>query len=265
MLLGKSAELGVFDTDTVQIESGAAAGIVDFLHRGIELDRNESSPVEVPHRTGHKFAAHILGDIYALGLIHIPVLCEFVHKPPVHPRITVDVVGVVPGSELCIVIEGFLEFTHIVLHICELGFIDLIRVLELPGHIVDGRTELVGLVEPGIHLHQVSALDGCLLKLGDIHAIPVDFDLLAEIVVAFMLAVEEEFYEFSGRGPGEFRLAGYLERDGIADESPVHPIGEKTPSLVFLHPEYLRFAVKFECVRLLGELGPGAVPTPFHA
>ena len=133
------------------------------------------------------------------------------------------------------------------------------------------RIELVGLIHLRTHLDQVAAGD---LRLGHVrglhlldgHALGCDLDVLDQVVVADVGAVEHQLHELAARGPVKIVLvvvrgqaAAQLEGYVVAHTRAVHRIGQQIPAFVLGHAQQVGLGVQLEGVGLLVEVLPGRV------
>ena len=126
-----------------------------------------------------------------------------------------------------------------------------------------GLVHVAGHVDIRVQFQEPAA--GDLLRVGlhrvhlfDVDALLVDLDLLAQIVVALVLAVEDQFHELAADRVGESGVAGKPERGVVPQDGAVLPVGEEDPALVAGHAQDFVFLLQPEGVRLLG-ISPGGV------
>ena len=116
---------------------------------------------------------------------------------------------------------------------------DIIRVrgLDINGNTPLIAVEMIGLSGTG-YLQQVSTgnvgiINIPRLHVGDIHTIGVNRNLVAKLVIAFVLSVHNDVNVLNPRSIAESKPSAHLEGDVVAHQALITPVGNQRPLLSF--------------------------------
>ena len=137
----------------------------------------------------------------------------------------------------------------------------LVGRLDADRPLVDGCLELVDLIKPLVHLHQIAAgqdVSVLFLNLLDVQTVALYLDTLSHIVVAHMVTIEHQLHKLSAGCP--FQMGGELSQmksQVVTDECGVVIVGEERPMLALLHPQPTPLAAELQVERQLGAFESG--------